>query len=357
MTNQIVVKKLPEETRNELVKIEEEYSGLATKDMPESERMLMLSDATLAIEQALTDDSVRFLSQLQGKEYGYCTDRDQNLSNAPTQEAKEKANYPVHALRSIYTNAIINGIRLVNNELAVIKGKCFAQKQFWKRKVQELTDNTCILDFDPSIEYERSNAEKTIKALIRWKAVMQCDGKTVKFPRAEENKEYNTISMNVYDASGGGADQAVGKAEARAYKYIAKNLNQALSHLTDISDEDIEFTSTKVVDNGNGELQAGRHSTGKTSNQNYDRSTQDSSSKATSIDEEAVKNSVPTKKEQLIKDCSDMMLMVEDCKTLGVTYRDSKNVVSISKLTVTQLEELYGILKSAMERWKKSQNN
>ncbi len=78
---------------------------------------------------------------------------------------------------------------------------------------------------------------------------------------------------------------------------------------------------------------------------------------ATNDDEEAVQNSEATPREKLIKQCTDMMLNVPDCQTLGAAFLESKEAKSVNKLNLAQLKELHGVLEPAMRRWETEQSN
>ena len=76
---------------------------------------------------------------------------------------------------------------------------------------------------------------------------------------------------------------------------------------------------------------------------------------ATNIDADAVRNSAPTEKETLIKNCSDSALMVEGCKILTDAFLKSNKCDSLAKLTVIKLKELYSVLEPEIRKWEAEQ--
>ena len=76
---------------------------------------------------------------------------------------------------------------------------------------------------------------------------------------------------------------------------------------------------------------------------------------ATNIDEDAVRNSAPTEKEHLIKQCSDSALMVEGCKILTDAFLESNKCDSLTKLTIAKLKELYSVLEPEIRKWEAKQ--
>jgi hypothetical protein len=94
-----------------------------------------MAEATNTIRQLLTPDKMQHIMALQGTKLGFVTDRD---------KVRDKGNwikgpgYPVEVVTDCVIEAIGKGIQPVNNEMNIIAGNCYAAKNFFVRRLNEL---------------------------------------------------------------------------------------------------------------------------------------------------------------------------------------------------------------------------
>jgi hypothetical protein len=100
-------------------------------------KAFMLSNATLRLREALTDDIIQQVMILEGSPLGYRTDKDSKKND------NEK--YPIATVRDCVVEALIRGARLTGNEMNIISSRAYFTKEFFERKVKELPGLTDLV--------------------------------------------------------------------------------------------------------------------------------------------------------------------------------------------------------------------
>ena len=224
-------------TENAVVKAQErfevvanEVNGLAaTLECPPATRMFRLAEAMTKLDEALTADVLAPIARLQGSRVGFKTDKD-----------KDKEKYQVQVIREVVKEAILFGAHMTGNEVNIISGQAYFTKEFFMRAVREIPGLTDLeVNFStPVIEGDKAK----VRCSAKWKlnGVEKSIGYDEKMPC--------TFQVRVYDAKGGGADQAIGKAGRRLYKRIFEVATGSITSIPDGDVEDVREVDAQTVE-------------------------------------------------------------------------------------------------------------
>jgi hypothetical protein len=182
-------------------KATEEYGGLALVDMSEATKTIRLAEAIAALRSALTPAIMAQLMTLQGSRVGFKTDKDRN------KDGSKGTGYPSDVVKDVVVEAVLYGARMTQNEVNIIAANCYLTKEHFIRKLRDLPGMTDLeMTFGaPQIEGDQAR----VNCRARWK--MRGKEQTIGY---EQTDPCNLI-VRVYNSTGGGYDQAIGKAERK----------------------------------------------------------------------------------------------------------------------------------------------
>jgi hypothetical protein len=178
-------------------------------------RMIATASALRVLRDLMTPELIeRHILPLQNTSLGFMTDRKEGYS------AKE--------LRDPMIEAMLMGLSPVNQEIAIIAGRCYAAKNGLLRKVQEATTN---LQITPGVPQACPNG-----ALIGMSATWERNGKPESL-HCQKRKDIDGNEMDERIAvrvnAGMGADAIIGKAVRKLCRRILDKLGYAAVPIAD----------------------------------------------------------------------------------------------------------------------------
>ena len=172
-------------------KVLADCSQLATKDLAPLVQGFRTARGLAHLRQALTDEVMRVVMDLQGSKLGFLSDKT----------------YPIEVVRDSVVEAMMLGLRPTGNEFNIIAGNCYAAKNGLLRLVREFPGLTNLY-MTPGVAELRGNM-----ALQPMRAQWLLNGEpwTMVRDKSEDADTRFMIRVN----SGMGPDAIVGKAERK----------------------------------------------------------------------------------------------------------------------------------------------
>ncbi len=193
------------------------------------ERTLTLATGLVALQEAMTDETVAVLKALEGNEVGFKTDKDGKGGGYDAQTIKECA-----------VRALLHGAHLHGNEFNIIAGGCYLTQQYYLRRLREYPDVSDV-QIDVDIPVRGDNSDRNVVMLVGGYASCKVDGKKVEIYARESNKFGDQrIAVSAFQ---GDIDQAQGKAKKR----LAQRLYERIAGVA-ISEESESGGSVLVVE-------------------------------------------------------------------------------------------------------------
>lgn len=203
-------------TINEATKVIEEAiakcNAKALAVMPALTQAVTLATGIQQLRSAMSDQVVQSVFMpLQGTALGFVTDKDSS------------GGYPASVIRDCMIEAMLKGLRPINNEINIIAGRCYAAKNGLERLVKEwpgLTDLHLVPGV-PQIVGEKG-------ALVSMRATWRLDGKQMELVRDVEKRADGTTGdtrIVIRVNNGMGADAIIGKAMRKTFKAILEMIS------------------------------------------------------------------------------------------------------------------------------------
>jgi len=186
-----------------------------------------------AIHHSLTNDLMgNFVMPLQGKSFGFRTDKDRN------------GGYPVAIVRNCLISHVAKGGRLVENELNIIAGNDYQTKSFFFRRLDDILGAGMwfLVHQPPAILKGPDPKNKTkqqvtigarVTTMVRWVV----DGETM------EEELIHSIKGDPYSS----VDQFLGKADRKCGNWLYRRVTGLVLSDGD-ADDVIEVAGTDVTD-------------------------------------------------------------------------------------------------------------
>lgn len=172
---------------------------------------LRLASYMQQIHENITDEFLKPIMFLQGKGFGYLTDKD------------DKGGYPAHIIKNVIVEAIIHGFRPTGNEFNIINGRFYATKQGFERIVYQ----------NPNLEKLEIKNEPSQTQTGNWKVTFKVTYK-MKNCIPETFEEVFPIPGNKGSFQFG-VDNILGKAYRKIYKSVHNRITRGFM----VSDGDI----------------------------------------------------------------------------------------------------------------------
>lgn len=181
---------------NEAVK---EYSLTKILTLEKFEQGLQMAKGVKAL-QGMVHDYIDDIMPLMDGPIGFFTDRAKS----------NKGSYSPEIVRDCLIDALLRGLRIVDNEFGIIAGKMYPAKNGYKRLCKEL-DGVTNIRFRPEIPTVHRDKSGNIVGSVS-------KGEYSYFYRGNERVEQFEYGIKADNYSS--ADQIIGKAERRVYRDI-----------------------------------------------------------------------------------------------------------------------------------------
>jgi hypothetical protein len=195
-------------------------------------KTLAIATGLVAIQEAMTDETVAVLKALEGTDVGFKTDKDHLGSG-----------YGSQTIKACAVRALLNGAYLHGNEFNIIAGGCYLTQQYYLRKLREYPNVTDVqIDVDiPCVDSSRPAVKENYTMLVGGYACCRVNGRKVEIYARESTKFGDQrMAVSAYKAD---IDQAQGKARKR----LAQRLFERIAGV-DISDDSEMEDSVLVVE-------------------------------------------------------------------------------------------------------------
>ncbi len=195
-------------------------------------KTLAIATGLVAIQEAMTDETVAVLKALVGTDVGFKTDKDHLGSG-----------YGSQTIKACAVRALLNGAYLHGNEFNIIAGGCYLTQQYYLRKLREYPNVTDVqIDVDiPCVDSSRPAVKENYTMLVGGYACCRVNGRKVEIYARESTKFGDQrMAVSAYKAD---IDQAQGKARKR----LAQRLFERIAGV-DISDDSEMEDSVLVVE-------------------------------------------------------------------------------------------------------------
>lgn len=195
-------------------------------------KTLAIATGLVAIQEAMTDETVAVLKALEGTDVGFKTDKDHQASG-----------YDAQTIKACAVRALLNGAYLHGNEFNIIAGGCYLTQQYYLRKLREYPNVSDVqIDIDiPCVDSSRPAVQNNHTMLVGGYACCKVDGTRVEIYARESTKFGDQrMAVSAYKAD---IDQAQGKAKKR----LAQRLFERIAGV-DISEDSESDGSVLVVD-------------------------------------------------------------------------------------------------------------
>lgn len=177
----------------------QEVSQQVQRDIVESEgftKTIAIASGLVAIEEAMTDEVVAVLEQLQGNPMGFKADKA----------------YSAPVVKQVAIRAMMHNANLHGNEFNIIAGQCYLTKEYFERKLREYPGVTDLV-LDVYCPEDGVAKDKQVQLKVGGYASCKLNGKLVEvFAR---NSEKYGDQRFVVVAFNGDIDQAMGKGKKR----------------------------------------------------------------------------------------------------------------------------------------------
>lgn len=215
----------------------EKCSVEAIKGLPVLRQTVVLAHGIDQLRKVLNNDLMKkVFMPLQGTALGFMTDR-QNAKEGPKE-------YSIETVRECLIEAMIHGFRPIGNEINIIKGRAYAAKAGYERKVPEfpgLTD----LRLEPGVPHMVGDKG----ALVPYRANWRLNGKAMSLVRdiAKDKDNITRDSRIVVRVNREmGPDAIIGKATRKMLKAIYDMISGSEITLSDGEVEAIDTNGTTV---------------------------------------------------------------------------------------------------------------
>ena len=190
-----------------------------------------LAIATSKISELLSNDMVRAFMSLQGKSYGFRTDRDYS------------GGYSEADVKSVAIEASLMGVPLVGNNVNIIGKNCYITRNGFSYLISKLMERGVIEDFNFEIEPleeivkrgQTSNNRDILYAKIKCHATWKQDGKLERVDKTVMCKGDTSSTDDAY----------AGKAERKLKKACYEKMTGIALNDGDASDSKIEGQDEK----------------------------------------------------------------------------------------------------------------
>lgn len=196
-------------------------------------RTALIAASTQRLLELMTPPVVAMFRQLQNNALGFRTDKTEGYSDAQ--------------LKPVLVQALLLGLRPTNNEINVIGGNLYAAKEGCRRLCRELVQGLEFIPGIPEIHYQDPitmqgrNGEYTVRRCVAYvpcRLRYRIDGR-----QCED--VYEGDYRIVCKVDGGSEDQAIGKAERKAYMRLYQKL-QGLSLGEEVEESAIDTTAQRT---------------------------------------------------------------------------------------------------------------
>lgn len=224
MSESIVLAKSIENAITEAIR---DCNALALVGLEPLQQAVRLASGVRALRVALTDEIMESVFMtLQSSKIGFVTDRDKPAWNATPEEVRNfKKGYPVQVVRDVLIEALMNGLRPVNNEFNILAGNLYAAKNGLERLVGEFpgVTNFDVVASPPVLNEKGDTAKVSIRA--EWDLGGQ-HMSLVRDVSKGEGGSVNDTRIAVRVNKGMGLDAVSGKAERKLYHAVLTKLRR-----------------------------------------------------------------------------------------------------------------------------------
>lgn len=201
-------------------------------DVGAFQKTIRTSIAIKALREALTEDVMKVVMELQNTSLGFRTDRDPNQLDA---DGKPKKPYDVAVVKDCLIEGALKGARWTGNEINIIAGRCYLTKEYFERMVRDFPGVTGV-DPKPGVPQEVGEKGALVPYTITWKL----NGKPMKLERLRIN-DAEDYRFAIRKNAGMGTDAILGKARKRAFAAV-------FSILTGKEAENVEPDDANVIE-------------------------------------------------------------------------------------------------------------
>jgi len=225
------------QTQAQLIREISKECGLALEGAADhTERALMLARGMNQLREAFNDAIMGDVMALCGSALGFTTDRDKGSKSGP---------YKREEIKEAVIEATLRGAYLTGNEFTIISGRPHLTKEHWQRRVREIPGLT---DLELKVGVPSFKGDAGGSALVPVVATWKCDGMAYRLECVAKKDSSGNVSDDRIPCrvnSGQGADQVMGKAEAKACRRIYRRMTgSTLGEAADDGDErTIDVTS------------------------------------------------------------------------------------------------------------------
>lgn len=181
------------------------------------------ANAVSMLRAQLTEDLMVGFSKLANSKLGFLTDRPNKRQEYPYSPAE---------LRDCLIEALLRGVMPTGNQFNVLGGNCYITSEGWQHLVRRLPGVTgvdCVALGDPEV--------KGGTAAVSMRLIWYEDGKRDTHVFGDSKTEGDT-RLRVRVNAGMGLDAILGKAKARAFKWLHTNITgQSYDSVDDVAVE------------------------------------------------------------------------------------------------------------------------